>query len=70
METEVTERLKEAVNNIEGIKTLTSTLLTLFVIPVVYTLFSDLSLKLTGRPAGIHKGSVLDVEAEATEGKS
>ncbi len=48
----------------------TSTLLTLFVIPVIYTLFSDLSLKLTGRPAGIHKGSVLDVEAEATEGKS
>lgn len=39
----------------------TSTLLTLFVIPVIYTLFSDLSLKITGRPAGIHKGSVLDL---------
>lgn len=34
---------------------ITSTLLTLFVIPVIYTLFSDLSLKVTGRPAGIHK---------------
>ena len=42
----------------------TSTLLTLFVIPVIYTLFSDLSRKLTGRPAGIHKGSVLDGKAE------
>ncbi|MCB1070732.1 MAG: efflux RND transporter permease subunit [Verrucomicrobia bacterium] len=41
---------------------ITSTLLTLFVIPVIYTLFSDLSLKLTGRPAGIHKGSTLDQE--------
>lgn len=39
---------------------ITSTLLTLFVIPVIYTLFSDLSLKLTGRPAGIHKGSIHD----------
>jgi len=38
----------------------TSTILTLFVIPVIYTLFSDLSLKLTGRPAGIHKDSALD----------
>lgn len=37
----------------------TSTLLTLFVIPVIYTLFSDLSLKLTGRPAGIHKDEYL-----------
>jgi hydrophobe/amphiphile efflux-1 (HAE1) family protein len=33
---------------------ITSTLLTLFVIPVFYTLFSDLSLKLTGTPAGLH----------------
>ena len=41
----------------------TSTLLTLFVIPVIYTLFSDLSLKLTGRPAGIHKGGVLEQES-------
>jgi len=39
---------------------ITSTLLTLFVIPVIYTLFSDLSLKLTGRPAGIHKDGVLE----------
>jgi hydrophobic/amphiphilic exporter-1 (mainly G- bacteria), HAE1 family len=38
----------------------TSTILTLFVIPVIYTLFSDLSLKLTGRPAGVHKSSTLD----------
>lgn len=38
----------------------TSTLLTLFVIPVIYTLFSDLSLKLTGRPAGIHRGGMED----------
>ena len=42
---------------------ITSTLLTLFVIPVIYTLFSDLSLKLTGRPAGIHKGGVLEQES-------
>ncbi|HMP72032.1 MAG TPA: efflux RND transporter permease subunit [Kiritimatiellia bacterium] len=48
---------------------ITSTLLTLFVIPVIYTLFSDLSLKLTGRPAGIHKGSVLDLEVEASHAK-
>jgi hydrophobe/amphiphile efflux-1 (HAE1) family protein len=34
----------------------TSTFLTLFVIPVMYSLLSDLSLKLTGRPAGFHKG--------------
>lgn len=44
---------------------MTSTLLTLFVIPVIYTLFSDLSLKLTGRPAGIHKDGVLEAEAKA-----
>jgi multidrug efflux pump subunit AcrB len=50
VETEVTERLKEAVNNIEGIKTLTSTLLTLFVIPVVYTLFSDLGNRIRPKP--------------------
>jgi multidrug efflux pump subunit AcrB len=41
---------------------ITSTFLTLFVIPVIYTFFSDLSLKVTGRPAGIHKGGVLDQE--------
>ncbi|HMO98768.1 MAG TPA: efflux RND transporter permease subunit [Kiritimatiellia bacterium] len=46
---------------------ITSTLLTLFVIPVIYTLFSDLSLKITGRPAGIHKGSVLDQELQADD---
>lgn len=43
---------------------ITSTLLTLFVIPVIYTLFSDLSLKFTGRPAGFHKGSVQDEELQ------
>jgi multidrug efflux pump subunit AcrB len=32
----------------------TSTLLTLFVIPVMYTVFSDLALKLTGKPGGVH----------------
>ena len=42
---------------------ITSTLLTLFVIPVIYTLFSDWSLKWTGRPAGIHKGGVLEKES-------
>lgn len=40
----------------------TSTLLTLFVIPVIYTLLSDLSLKVTGRPAGIHKGGPAEAE--------
>ena len=44
---------------------ITSTLLTLFVIPVIYTLFSDLSLKLTGRPAGIHKGGILEQDPVA-----
>jgi hydrophobe/amphiphile efflux-1 (HAE1) family protein len=44
---------------------ITSTLLTLFVIPVIYTLFSDLSLKLTGRPAGIHQGGVLEQDPVA-----
>ncbi|HMO03263.1 MAG TPA: efflux RND transporter permease subunit [Kiritimatiellia bacterium] len=39
---------------------ITSTFLTLFVIPVIYTIFSDLSLKLTGRPAGIHKDGILE----------
>ncbi len=46
---------------------LTSTLLTLFIIPVIYTLFSDLSLKLTGRPAGIHKGGVFESDENQAE---
>jgi multidrug efflux pump len=33
----------------------TSTILTLFVIPVMYTVFSEWALKLTGRPAGVHR---------------
>ncbi len=41
----------------------TSTLLTLFVIPVIYTLLSDLSLKVTGRPAGIHKDGPAEAES-------
>lgn len=40
---------------------ISSTLLTLFVIPVMYTLFSDLALRVTGRPAGLHKGGPDDV---------
>jgi len=43
---------------------ITSTLLTLFVIPVMYTIFSDLSLKWTGRPAGFHKGGPSDADLE------
>jgi hydrophobe/amphiphile efflux-1 (HAE1) family protein len=39
---------------------ITSTLLTLFVIPVIYTLFSDLSKKITGRPAGVHKDGLAE----------
>ncbi len=34
---------------------ITSTILTLFVIPVMYTIFSDLALKTTGRPGGMHR---------------
>jgi len=34
---------------------ITSTLLTLFVIPVMYTLLSDLALRLTGKPGGVHE---------------
>ena len=36
---------------------ITSTLLTLFVIPVMYTLFSDLALRFTGKPGGVHRYS-------------
>jgi multidrug efflux pump subunit AcrB len=41
---------------------MTSTLLTLFVIPVIYTLFSDLALKVTGTPAGLHDTHTLEGE--------
>jgi HAE1 family hydrophobic/amphiphilic exporter-1 len=38
---------------------LTSTFLTLYVVPVVYTMFSDLSKRVTGKPA--------EAEAELTD---
>lgn len=41
---------------------ITSTFLTLFVIPVMYSVFSDLALKVTGRPAGFHKGGYTEAE--------
>ena len=44
-----------------------STILTLFVIPVMYTLFSDLARRVTGKPAGVHAVSTRPEEPEKND---